>query len=179
MARRDVVRSPEPARLNPREIYAKTDEGARELKERSRTLSIGLRSLLIMIDGKHTVADLLQRAGSLRVDEASFSALEAQGLITRRFAAPSAAASTASDSGPRSETDVQRFLAVQQRMSDAISTHLGFRGYLLMMRLQRAQNLRDLHDLLADVVQAVDKRAGARTAGALAGEVERLIAGVG
>ena len=34
--------------MNPGEIYAKTDEGVRELKERQRNLPIALRSLLII-----------------------------------------------------------------------------------------------------------------------------------
>ena len=34
--------------MNQGEIYAKTEEGARELKERKRNLPIALRSLLIM-----------------------------------------------------------------------------------------------------------------------------------
>jgi len=42
--------------LNPGEIYAKTDEGVRELKERKLNLPIALRSVLIMVDGNRTVA---------------------------------------------------------------------------------------------------------------------------
>ena len=54
--------------MNPGEIYAKTDEGVRELKERQRNLPIALRSILIMIDGNRTVADVLERARALRVE---------------------------------------------------------------------------------------------------------------
>ena len=52
--------------MNPGEIYAKTDEGVRELKERQRNLPIALRSLLIMVDGNRTVGEVLQRARALR-----------------------------------------------------------------------------------------------------------------
>ena len=123
------------------------------------------------------MADLLQRASALHVDQTAFTELETQGLIARRFAAPSDAASPAAESVPRSEGDVQRFLAAQQRMSDAIHQHLGFRGYLMMMRLQRAENLRDLHDMLVDLGQAVAKRAGKDVSTTLVGELERLITG--
>jgi hypothetical protein len=160
--------------MNPGEIYAKTDEGARELKERQRNLPIALRSLLIMVDGNRTVGEVLQRARALRVDATAFAELERAGLIAKRFSAPSAAES-ATVPVARSEDEVQRFIAVQQQMSDAINTHLGFRGYLMMMRLQRASNLRDLHDLLPDLAQALIKRLGMNTATPLVQELQRLI----
>ena len=161
--------------MNPGEIYAKTDEGVRELKERQRNLPIALRSLLIMVDGNRTVGEVLQRARALRVDPTAFAELERAGLIAKRFSAPSA---TESGTAPaaRSEDEVQRFLAAQQKVSDAINAHLGFRGYLMMMRLQRASNLRDLHDLLPDLAQALVKRLGMGAATPLVEELQRLIA---
>jgi hypothetical protein len=160
--------------MNPGEIYAKTDEGARELKERQRNLPIALRSILIMIDGNRTVAEVLERARALRVDASAFAALEREGLIAKRFSAPSAAESETVPVA-RSEDEVQRFLAAQQKVSDTINAHLGFRGYLMMMRLQRASNLRDLHDLLPDLAQALVKRMGVDTATPLVQELQRLI----
>jgi hypothetical protein len=160
--------------MNPGEIYAKTDEGTRELKERQRNLPIALRSILIMIDGSRTVAEVLERARALRVDASAFASLEREGLIAKRFSAPSAAES-ATVPVARSEGEVQRFLTAQQKISDSINAHLGFRGYLMMMRLQRASNLRDLHDLLPDLAQALVKRMGADTATPLVQELQRLI----
>jgi len=160
--------------MNPGEIYAKTDEGARELKERQRNLPVALRSILIMIDGNRTVAEVLERARALRVDASAFAALEREGLIAKRFSAPSAAESETVPVA-RSEDEVQRFLTAQQKISDSINAHLGFRGYLMMMRLQRASNLRDLHDLLPDLAQALVKRMGADTATPLVQELQRLI----
>ena len=59
--------------MNPGEIYAKTDEGVRELKERKLNLPIALRSLLIMIDGNRTVGEVLERSRALRVDASALS----------------------------------------------------------------------------------------------------------
>ncbi len=70
---------------------------------------------------------------------------------------------------------MQRFIAAQQRISDAINNHLGFRGYLMMMRLQRAGNLRDLRDFLPDFAQALTKRIGPANAGQIVSGIERLI----
>jgi hypothetical protein len=159
--------------MNPGEIYAKTDEGVRELKERKLNLPIALRSVLIMIDGNRTVGEVLERARALRVDASTFSALERAGLIAKRFSAPSVEDEKAP--APRSEDEVERFIAAQQQLSALINEHLGFRGYLMMMRLQRAENLRDLHDFLPDFAQALVKRIGMDATTAIVARLERLI----
>lgn len=160
--------------MNPDEIYAKTEEGLRELKERTHNLPITLRSLLIMVDGRRTVAEILDRARAVRADAAALATLERVGLIAKRFSAPSSAEGESAPA-PRSEDEVQRFIAAQQQISDAINNHLGFRGYLMMMRLQRAENLRDLRDFLPDFAQAMVKRIGAANAAPIVGGIERLI----
>ena len=160
--------------MHPGEIYAKTEEGARELKERKRNLPIALRSVLIMVDGNRTVAQVLERARTLRVDMNAFAELERSGLIAKRFSAPSWSDATRAEDAP-SEGDAKRFLKAQERMSDAINEHLGLRGYLLMLRLQRAANVRDLRDLLPDFAQAMVKRVGLDSATPIVTELERLI----
>lgn len=157
------------------EIYAKTEEGIREVKERKLSLPIALRSLLIMIDGKSTVAEVLERARALGVDEESILALARAGLVAKRFSAPSDATGPAA-SVPRTEDEAQRFVALQRRLSDLINQHLGLRGYLLIMRLERASNLRDLHDLLPDVAKALVKRIGMEAATPIVAELEQQIA---
>ena len=160
--------------MHPGEIYSKTEAGVRELHERKLNLPIALRSLLIMIDGNRTVADVLERARALRVDADALAALERTGLIARKFGAPSALTAPTEAEG-RSEDEVEHFITAQRKLSDAINAHLGFRGYLLMMRLQRAANLRDLHDFLPDFAQALVKRVGIDAAAPIVAEFERLI----
>jgi len=160
--------------MHPGEIYAKTAAGALELKERKLNLPIALRSLLIMVDGNRTVAEILQRAQALRVDASAVAALERAGLIERRFTAPSKTEAAAQPE-VRSQDEIERFVAAQRKLSDVINEHLGFRGYLLMMRLQRAENLRDLHDFLPDFGQALVKRIGVDAAGPIVAELERMI----
>src|ERR1043166_1630415 len=156
------------------EIYAKTEEGLREVRERKLNLPIALRSLLIMIDGKNTVAEVLERARALRADEESMAALEGAGLVATRFSAPSVT-ETALAATPRSEDEAQRFIAAQRKLSNVINEHLGIRGYLLIMRLERGSNLRDLHDLLPDVAKALVKRIGVERATPIVTELEQLI----
>lgn len=161
--------------MHPGEIYAKTEDGVRELKERKLNLSIALRSVLIMVDGHRTVAEVLERAQALRVDVTALAALERAGLISKRFSAPSGV-ERAHAPASRTTDEVERFMAAQTRLSDLISQHLGFRGYLMMMRLQRAENLRDLHDFLPDFAQALVKRVGMEAATPIVSELERQIA---
>jgi hypothetical protein len=161
--------------MDTAEIYAKTELGLQELKERHLKLPVLLRSLLIMIDGNRTVADVLEKARALQLDDKALAALEAGGLIAKKYSAPSAAA-TETVEVRRTEDEVERFLKAQQLMSDATNKHLGFRGYGLMMRLQKTANVRDLRDLLPDFAAALVKRAGLPTATPIVTEVEQLIA---
>lgn len=145
--------------MNLDDIYSKTEKGAQELKTRQMNLPVQLRSVLIMVDGQHTVAQVLARAHALTVTTDVFVQLEKLGLIERRFGAR-AAPEGAGTGAERSEDDIQRFLRLQKSMNETISSHLGLRGYGLMLRLQRASNLRELHELLPDLAQALVKRIG-------------------
>jgi len=107
--------------VNQGEIYAKTEEGVRELKERKRSLRIALRSVLIMVDGNRTVAEVLERARALRVDVAAVATLERAGLIAKRFSAPSAADPEAA-SAPRGESETQQLLAAQKQSNSAMQS---------------------------------------------------------
>jgi len=156
------------------EIYAKTELGLRELKERHLNLPVPLRGLLIMVDGSRTVADVLEKARALRLDGSALEALEVGGLIAKKFSAPSTATNGA-ETPSRTEDEVERFMSGQQMMSDAINRHMGFRGYGLMMRLQKTANIRDLHDLLREFAAALVKRIGMDKATPIVSEIEALI----
>jgi hypothetical protein len=172
------LRHTEAAPMDPSEIYAKTDLGLQELRERTLNLPITLRGLLILIDGNRTVGDVLVKARALKLDERAMRALERGGMIAKRFSAPSVAradAATAPD--PRSADEIERYTQAQQMISDAINAHLGFRGYGLMMRLQKTSNVRDLHDLLPDFAKALVKRLGIEPATPIVSSIERLITG--
>jgi hypothetical protein len=155
-------------------IYAKTELGLREIKERNLNLPVPMRGLLIMIDGSRTVADVLEKVKVLRLDSSALEALEVGGLIARKFSAPSVA-SNDEDVAPRSDDEVKHFLRAQQRVSDAINEHLGLRGYTLMLRLQRTANLRDLHDLLRDFAAALVRRVGMDKATPIVSAIEDAV----
>jgi hypothetical protein len=163
--------------MDPSEIYAKTELGLQELRERKLNLPVTLRSLLILIDGNRTVGEVLDKARALRLDERALTALERGGLIAKRFSAPSAGQAPEQIQASRTQDEVERYMQAQRMMSDAINQHLGFRGYGLMMRLQKTANVRDLHDLLPDFAKALVKRIGMGPATPIVGAIERLITG--
>ncbi|MGE5171154.1 MAG: hypothetical protein ACM3JC_12395 [Rudaea sp.] len=168
----------EAAPMDPSEIYAKTELGLRELKERTHNLPVTLRGLLILIDGNRTVAQLLVKARALNLDERALRALERGGLIAKRFSAPSdVERETSAAPAARSQDEVERYLQAHRLASDAINAHLGFRGYGLMMRLEKTANIRDLHDLLPDFAKALVKRIGMPAATPIVSSIERLITG--
>jgi hypothetical protein len=160
--------------MNSDDIYAKTELGQQELRDRKLNLSIALRSVLILVDGERTVLQILAQSQSLKVDERALASLERSGLIAKRYSAKS-------ESEPedvpaeRSAADVQRFLRAQKMMDAAINNHIGFWGYGLMLRLQKTANLRDLHDLLPDVAKALIKKIGFDAATPIVNEMEQVI----
>ncbi len=161
--------------MNLDDIYSKTERGVEELRTRQMNLPMQLRSILIMVDGQRTVAQTLARAQAMSVGPDVFQQLEKLGLIERRFGARSNAESASEAPAVRSQDDVQRFLTVQKDMNAAISSHLGLRGYGLMLRLQRAGNLRDLHELLPDLAQALVKRIGINAATPIVESLEQTL----
>ena len=155
-------------------IYAKTELGLREVKERTLNLPVPMRGLLIMIDGRRTVADILEKAKVLRLDSNAFEALEVGGLIARKFPMLSRA-SNDEDLAPGSDAEVARFRQAQQAMSDAIDAHLGLRGYTLTLKVQRSANLGELHGLLREFAAALVKRTGIDEATPIVSGIETLI----
>ena len=170
--------SSESAPMNPSEIYAKTELGLQELDERTLNLPITLRGLLALVDGHRTIEEVLVNARELKLDQRALTALERGGLITRRIPAPSATQDeSAAAPAQGSDDESERFTQAQQMLSDAINAHLGFGGYGLTMRLQKAANVRDLHDLLPDFAKALVKRLGIEPATPIVSSIERLISG--
>lgn len=161
--------------MNLDEIYVKTELGTKELLERRMGLAIDVRRLLILVDGKHTVAQILARGRAFHADSAAFADLERAGLVARLFGARSTEEQESASPVERSADDVQRFLEAQTALSNAINQHLGFRGYGLMMRLQKAENLRDLHEMLPDFAQSLVKRKSMEFATPVVTELEQMI----
>ncbi|MBC3875421.1 hypothetical protein [Undibacterium flavidum] len=64
-------------------IYDKTDKGREEIATRKWHLASRMRSLLVLIDGKKTDADIVQKIGGLGLNLQSLQELQDDGFIQR------------------------------------------------------------------------------------------------
>lgn len=71
-------------------IYEKTDKGREEIATRQFRLPPKLRTLLVMIDGRHSLGSLMQHVAGLGLGEADVDALLRQEHITLVSGGPAA-----------------------------------------------------------------------------------------
>jgi hypothetical protein len=148
------------------EIYVKTELGSEELRSRARRLPSRVRTMLIMVDGVQTLAQLNAAAAQLGAPDACMSFLLEQGLIAAKTLparqAPNAAeAVTSVDLSIEFEapalTDAARYLAAQKLMNDSAVDTLGLRAFFFTLKLERAFNCADLRAALPEFSKALAK----------------------
>ena len=180
-------------------IYRKTDAGRDEIRDRGRRLSPPLRTVLLMVDGHRTLAQLREVMAGMKAPADALEALLADGLIdavpsgfdpaglmgaigpraasrppsvvlaetagkvaaaadapATPGASPSAGAAVAREPEQRSGA----YLHLYQRMSDAVRTHLGLRGYFMQLKVERCADTASLQALLPELRAAVAKAKG-------------------
>lgn len=151
-------------------IFAKTPEGQKEIADRARGLSGRARSLLILVDGKRSVAEL----GAMVPDaQVHLEALLKAGLI-----APAASASPANPPPAPAQRQPQPKsvpgtapVAAAQDLADlrrdaarAINDLLGPDGDSLAMRIERAANADELRAALERCAAFIADARGRRAA---------------
>ena len=152
--------------MNNNALYVKTAAGADEVKARSRALPPRLRTMLIMVDGTRTAAQLLAAATTLGAPADFLSTLLQMGLVEVRTEARTAApapAMPAEQATPEMDlpsTDGERFRVAQKFMNDSVVDALGLRAFFFTLKLEKAANCDDLRLLLPEFFKAVAKGAG-------------------
>lgn len=66
-------------------IYTKTPDGEEAVRQRTRVVQRNARMVLILVDGKSTVADLCEKTGNPQLVETALQELERDGLIVPRL----------------------------------------------------------------------------------------------
>lgn len=172
--------------MNDTDFVDKTERGAQEIKTRSLKLPQRLRTMLIMIDGNVSVAQLRDAAAKLAVQDDFLDVLLRDGLVVLlpgigiAHKPPAAAATTAASSGaaPQMAADastVERFMAARKLMNDSVVDGLGIRAFFFTLKLERAFNREDLLALMDDYLKAIRKGSGAAAAEVLEGRVRSLL----
>lgn len=156
--------------MRDHDIPSKTQAGRDEIDRRTRRLAPVLRSLLLVVDGQRSVAELRAMAASLHGPGDALEQLQALGLVgvgPQPAAAPSVAAAASASTGEAGN----RYSVLYALMSDAVREQLGLRGYFLQLKIERCVTLAELVQVLPELRAAVGK---ARDA-ALADELDRRL----
>ena len=169
-------------------IYRKTDAGRDEIRDRGRRLPPALRTMLLMVDGQRTLAQLREVMAGMKAPADALEALLADGLIEavpsgfdpaglmgaigpRAASRPPSvvlaeaaanAAAPAPVAGPAAAADTGSgaYLYLCERMSEAVRAHLGLRGYFLQLKVERCTDISSLQALLPELRAAVAKAKG-------------------
>ena len=176
--------------MNPTDIYIKTSSGTEELRSRARKLSPRLRTMLIMVDGVRSVAELPDAALSLGAPADFLVTLELDGLVSARppqvqkVPAPAAPPATAAvtlaaaaqvDIPVEEDGGVDRFTAARKLMNDTAVDALGFRAFLFTLKLERCSTSQDLLLLRPEFNQSLAKARGELFARRVADRLRSLL----
>ncbi len=141
------------------EVYAKTDAGRDEIETRARKLTPALRSTLLVVDGRRTIAQLLGLASGLHAPPDALAQLAELGLIAPL--AQTAAPGTAPLSPLSPHSDIaDRYRLLSGLMSEAVRQHLGLRGYFMQLKIERCADTDELSALLPELTAAIAKSKG-------------------
>lgn len=175
--------------VQPRHVPTKTSAGVDEIATRRHRLSTRSRTLLIAIDGQHTVAELQTMFASFGDVGLLLGELAALGLIhddgTPRHPTPLPAASApaaaptpasqpaAAPAGDAGSADA--LMQARQLMNSEAVASLGFRAFGFTLKLEHCYSADELRGLLPTFLQLMTKAKGAAVAADLQQRLEGLI----
>lgn len=176
-------------------IYDKTEKGREEITTRKYQLASRLRTLLVMIDGKQSAADIMKKVAALGLTEQNLQelleqefiieiAVQADTLPTPTESAPPPVTETATAANGAAKspeapapamTDAERFQALYNFYNETIKSAIGLRGYGLQLKVERAANIDDFRALRQAYVEAVQKSKGPEMARSLSDRLDVLL----
>jgi hypothetical protein len=165
-------------------IFDKTDKGREEIATRKYRLAPRLRTLLLLIDGRQSTGQLLQKIAGLdeqsinelldggfiqdiddisdiitvmpiEIDEAEVPVAAQENAVVEDTAAEEVALATLALA--EGET---KFQAIHKFYTDTIRATLGLRGYNFQLKVDQAKSLDDLRVLHEPYIAAVLKAKG-------------------
>ncbi|MEC5398735.1 hypothetical protein [Uliginosibacterium sp. H1] len=164
-------------------VYVKTEAGLLELQHRQLRLPPKQRALLVLIDGRQSVTELLATLTTLGVEEKAFTELSMLGLIEAMTPGEAASIAPAVEaqagtvvaaSGPADA--VAQVRSLHALYSQAIKDNLGLRGFTMQLQVERAGTVEDFRNLRQPLVDAVKKSKGELSAERLGLEIDKVLA---
>jgi hypothetical protein len=185
-------------------IFDKSDKGREEIATRKHQLAPRLRSLLVLIDGKHSTEDLLKKVVGLGLDMRSITELLDNGFINgievaaiapvaapaavpkpaapetfpgerRGTGLPAADASVLSDKNGTLRAGENPIQALHGFFNETIKSTLGLRGFTLQLKVERANTAAEFRELRQPYLEAVLKAKGNDIARSLRDRLDLLL----
>ena len=155
--------------MKPTDVPVKTSAGARELSQRQHKLSPRARSLLIVIHGTETVAELTQTLQALGDINDALNQLQGLGLIELR--------GSIAANGPLYGTEDAQPLLLQakQFINESAVAVLGLRAFLFTLKLEHCYTEAEIRGILPEYRRVVGKAKGEPFADAMVQRVEGLL----
>ncbi len=171
-------------------MYRKTEAGREEISQRTRKLPTQLRTILLMVDGQRTPAQLRALINDMKAPPDTLEQLALEGLIElvpagfnaagvvdvvtpRGGAAPATdtpeaavaaleaqAVAEAQEADDASAAQSGKYILLYEKMSDAVRAHLGLRGYFMQLKIERCTTADELEALLPEFREALAKAKG-------------------
>lgn len=165
-------------------IFDKTDKGREEIVTRKHHLALRLRTLLVLMDGKHSVEDLLQKVSGLGLNQQSIDELLENGFIHAASEKRGKALSADSIDGSGADTsgkeitlpsDKIQIEALHQFFNETIKNTIGLRGIPLQLKAERANSVDDFRKLRLAYLDAIAKAKGNELMLNLRDRLDRLL----
>jgi hypothetical protein len=152
--------------MDDRLVYTKTAKGVAEVAARGGTLSLAARRILIMVDGKRSVAELAPLARPGEID-GLIATLEAQGFIQRMqdsttatprsLDVPTVAGIEVHSLGtePSEERTLLTLDEAKRRAVRALTDRLGPDAEIIAMRIEQARTADELRERIKEAERVV------------------------
>ncbi len=157
----------------------KTEKGREEISTRQYHLSARIRTLLLLVDGKHDIDHLLEKVSGLGLGEESITELIESGFIYDTTPAPITEPVPEPPSEEAIATREQKQLdLLYDFYTDTIKNAVGLRGYAFQSRVERAKSLEDFRELRIPFLEVVLKALGDQEARKLRDQLDPLLNGM-
>lgn len=140
-------------------IYTRTPRGNAELNARKSALDAASNSLLILIDGKRSQHELLAVAHRLGAPTNCLHQLETGGYVARQEL-EGEVLPPPPDFDESHFSDVELHALLYRNLIDAAKAHLGLKGFLFHIRIEKAVSIKDMRALIEPLGEAIAKARG-------------------
>ena len=159
------------------DIYSKSQLGVEEVSNRKMKLSSRMRTMLILVDGHVPLLMLREEAQKVGAAPDFLEQLQSLGLIIQTGTVnDKSEASLNQASQPPATDEFTRFRLAQDFMNVTAVNSLGIKSFFFTLKLERAQNLNELRELLDPYKAAITKGSGGEEAEVLANRLRGMLA---